>query len=159
MPHTVEKPSPAAAPHVMIIVTALWWKAKQLVGIRFTWFLYHTTHGSSSGYAEANPRLILLLHWECVWQCSFANQMLSRWYYVMDQILMVLLCVHNCIHFDKISNTTGWNIAPNHDTKHCCTSPLTTSSRVDNKPQIWISRSRRPVDLFHTSAFSLNFPL
>lgn len=36
-----------------------------------------------------------------------ATQMFSRWYYMVEQTLTVLFCVHSSIRFDKIHNLSG----------------------------------------------------
>lgn len=45
----------------------------------------------------------LLLNWQCV----NASQTASRLYCKVDQNLTLLFCIHNPIHFAKISNTSG----------------------------------------------------
>lgn len=40
-----------------------------------------------------------------------ANQMLSRWWCMVDENLTVPFSVNNFINFDKIFSTTGWNVA------------------------------------------------
>lgn len=38
-----------------------------------------------------------------------------RWFCTVDQNLAIIFCVHNSISLDKISNTSGWNEALNHN--------------------------------------------
>lgn len=40
------------------------------------------------------------------------NQMLSRWYCMVDQSLVVHFCIQYSINFDKIFNTNGWIAVP-----------------------------------------------
>lgn len=40
--------------------------------------------------------------------------MFSTWYYIVNQNLTLLYCVHNSISFYRIPKTTGRNAAPNH---------------------------------------------
>lgn len=108
----------------------------------------------------------IVVHWQCVWNHlntkneAVSNQMLSRWYCMVGQNLMVLFRVHNFISFDKISNTTGWNAALNCDwastvllmatETHCCASLLTFSVYIDDGKlnenfQIWVHYSIIPV--------------
>lgn len=58
--------------------------------------------------------LNLLLHWQYVWDQYRAEKtkLLPIRHF---QTLTVLVCIHSSNSFDKISNTTAWNPAPNHD--------------------------------------------
>lgn len=60
--------------------------------------------------------VFLSRHWQCDWDRFMLknevvpNHMLSRWYCIVDQNLLVILCLYDFINF-KISNTTGRNAA------------------------------------------------
>lgn len=54
------------------------------------------------------------VHWcHCLKNEAVSNQMLPRWHCMVDQ--NELFCVQNSISFGKISNTTHYNLALNHD--------------------------------------------
>lgn len=67
----------------------------------------HTVEKPSPALLQAMQRQIHSSYSYCIGSVFDHVALPIRWYYMMDQILMVLLCVHNCIHFDKIPNTTG----------------------------------------------------
>lgn len=46
---------------------------------------------------------------------SSANHMPPRWYWMVEQNLTIQFYLHNSIKFDKIPNTAGWNVTPDHD--------------------------------------------
>lgn len=68
-------------------------------------------------YGEANPWLIVftalamcLRSLSCWKNEAAGNQMLPRWYYMVDQYLMVLFCVHSSTNFHKIAEMQSQTI-------------------------------------------------
>lgn len=96
-------------------------------------FTLSTSHTATlmlgPGFGEASAGMMaflhmffyqgMLLYWQCFWDQgknkAVANQTLPRYYWILDQNLMVLLCIHNSISFGKIPNSTDANATPNHD--------------------------------------------
>lgn len=58
---------------------------------------------------------VLFLHCAMLKNERSANHMPPRWYWMVEQNLTIQFCLHNSIKFDKIPNTAGWNVTPDHD--------------------------------------------
>lgn len=60
----------------------------------------------------------------------------SRWFCMMDQNLLILFSIHISITCDMISNTTGWNGAPNHDGASSCFTDDSRNSPFNTPPDL-----------------------
>lgn len=93
--------------------------------------------------------------------------LLSRWFCVVDQNLIVISCVHYSVSFGKILHTTGWNAALNHEEPPPCFTDGSRHSLLDRFSDLlytywqWFQpQSSTLEDLFslqHTLAFSPPF--